>query len=233
MIQRNGLPAVIVNPSTPIGPRDVKPTPTGRIIVEAASGRMPAFVDTGLNLAMSTTSRPAISPRSNAGESASATFSAAQNVLLATCLPTSRALSGDDRRPSSCREPCSIRLPTERSCWRDRAASSRSSRRTACGCRATTCSSTIPRRGAELGYVSRPYARASPTRSPGFARTASSNDHVAVSLIPLAIWAYLLIGRGWFWLCGERDDFAAPRLSDQGGFGPASSRSSPPATKPT
>jgi dihydroflavonol-4-reductase len=50
MIQRQRLPAVIVNPSTPIGPRDVKPTPTGRIIVEAASGRMPAFVDTGLNL---------------------------------------------------------------------------------------------------------------------------------------------------------------------------------------
>lgn len=46
----DGLPAVIVNPSTPVGPRDVKPTPTGRIIVEAASGRMPAFVDTGLNL---------------------------------------------------------------------------------------------------------------------------------------------------------------------------------------
>lgn len=46
----DGLPAVIVNPSTPIGPRDVKPTPTGRIIVEAASGRIPAFVDTGLNL---------------------------------------------------------------------------------------------------------------------------------------------------------------------------------------
>src|SRR5262245_25107199 len=45
-----GLPAVIVNPSTPIGPRDVKPTPTGRIIVEAASGRMPAYVETGLNL---------------------------------------------------------------------------------------------------------------------------------------------------------------------------------------
>ncbi|MET0270507.1 MAG: hopanoid-associated sugar epimerase [Sphingomonas sp.] len=45
-----GLPAVIVNPSTPIGPRDVKPTPTGRIIVEAANGRMPAYVDSGLNL---------------------------------------------------------------------------------------------------------------------------------------------------------------------------------------
>ena len=50
MVATRGLPAVIVNPSTPIGPRDVKPTPTGRILVEAASGRMPAFVDTGLNL---------------------------------------------------------------------------------------------------------------------------------------------------------------------------------------
>ncbi len=49
MISRDRLPAVIVNPSTPIGPRDVKPTPTGRIIIEAACGRMPAFVDTGLN----------------------------------------------------------------------------------------------------------------------------------------------------------------------------------------
>jgi len=50
MVAGRGLPAVIVNPSTPIGPHDVKPTPTGRIIVEAAMGRMPAFVDTGLNL---------------------------------------------------------------------------------------------------------------------------------------------------------------------------------------
>lgn len=46
----DGLPAIIVNPSTPIGPRDVKPTPTGRILVEAANGRMPAFVESGLNL---------------------------------------------------------------------------------------------------------------------------------------------------------------------------------------
>ena len=50
MIAERKLPAVIVNPSTPIGPRDVRPTPTGRIIVEAAAGRMPAYVDTGLNL---------------------------------------------------------------------------------------------------------------------------------------------------------------------------------------
>ena len=51
LIEIDRLPAVIVNPSTPIGPGDIKPTPTGRIIVEAARGRMPAFVDTGLNVA--------------------------------------------------------------------------------------------------------------------------------------------------------------------------------------
>lgn len=50
LIAERGLPAVIVNPSTPVGPGDIKPTPTGRLIVEAASGRMPGFVDTGLNL---------------------------------------------------------------------------------------------------------------------------------------------------------------------------------------
>jgi len=49
-IGEKGTPAVIVLPSTPIGPFDIKPTPTGRILVEAASGRIPAFVDTGLNL---------------------------------------------------------------------------------------------------------------------------------------------------------------------------------------
>ena len=50
MVAERGLPAVIVNPSAPIGPRDVRPTPTGRIILEAVKGRIPAFVDTGLNL---------------------------------------------------------------------------------------------------------------------------------------------------------------------------------------
>ena len=50
LVREQGLPAVIVNPSTPVGPGDVKPTPTGRVILDAASGRMPAYVDTGLNL---------------------------------------------------------------------------------------------------------------------------------------------------------------------------------------
>jgi dihydroflavonol-4-reductase len=45
-----GLSVVIVNPSTPIGPGDIKPTPTGQIVLDAAAGRTPAYVDTGLNV---------------------------------------------------------------------------------------------------------------------------------------------------------------------------------------
>lgn len=45
-----GMAVVIVNPSTPVGPGDVKPTPTGQMVFDAAAGRMPAYVDTGLNI---------------------------------------------------------------------------------------------------------------------------------------------------------------------------------------
>jgi len=45
-----GSPVVIVNPSTPVGPGDIKPTPTGQIVLDAAAGRTPAYVDTGLNV---------------------------------------------------------------------------------------------------------------------------------------------------------------------------------------
>jgi dihydroflavonol-4-reductase len=47
---RGGLSVIIVNPSTPVGPGDIKPTPTGQLVLDAASGRMPAYVDTGLNI---------------------------------------------------------------------------------------------------------------------------------------------------------------------------------------
>lgn len=46
---RKGLPVVIVNPSAPVGPRDVKPTPTGQVIVDFLNRAMPAYLDTGLN----------------------------------------------------------------------------------------------------------------------------------------------------------------------------------------
>ena len=47
---RRGLPVVIVNPSTPVGERDVRPTPTGQMIVDFLNGRLPAYVETGLNV---------------------------------------------------------------------------------------------------------------------------------------------------------------------------------------
>jgi dihydroflavonol-4-reductase len=48
-LAHRGLPIVIVNPSAPIGPRDVKPTPTGKVILDFVNRAMPAFLDTGLN----------------------------------------------------------------------------------------------------------------------------------------------------------------------------------------
>jgi dihydroflavonol-4-reductase len=50
LVRESGLDAVIVNPSAPVGPRDIKPTPTGRMIADAAGGRMPGYLETGLNV---------------------------------------------------------------------------------------------------------------------------------------------------------------------------------------
>jgi len=50
LVRTEDMPVVIVNPSTPVGPRDIKPTPTGKMIRDAATGKMPAFVETGLNI---------------------------------------------------------------------------------------------------------------------------------------------------------------------------------------
>ncbi|MBL8498943.1 NAD-dependent epimerase/dehydratase family protein [Nitrosomonas sp. JL21] len=51
LTMKHQLPLIIVNPSTPIGPGDIRPTPTGRIVLDTLMGRMPAYVDTGLNIA--------------------------------------------------------------------------------------------------------------------------------------------------------------------------------------
>ncbi|MCL2428027.1 MAG: NAD-dependent epimerase/dehydratase family protein [Alphaproteobacteria bacterium] len=50
LVREQGLPAVIVNPAAPVGPRDIKPTPTGKMIADGARGRIPAYLDTGLNI---------------------------------------------------------------------------------------------------------------------------------------------------------------------------------------
>ncbi|HEY1933684.1 MAG TPA: hopanoid-associated sugar epimerase [Acetobacteraceae bacterium] len=50
LVRNENLPAVVVNPAAPVGPRDIKPTPTGKMIMDAANGRIPAYIDTGLNV---------------------------------------------------------------------------------------------------------------------------------------------------------------------------------------
>ena len=109
MVRRDGLPAVIVNPSTPIGPRDVKPTPTGRIIVEAASGRMPAFVDTGLNLAHVDDVAAGHLAALERGRIGERYILGGENVLLADMLADIARLVG--RRPPTLKLPRTMLFP--------------------------------------------------------------------------------------------------------------------------
>lgn len=103
MVAEEGLPAVIVCPSTPIGPRDVKPTPTGRIIVEAANGRMPAFVDTGLNLVHVDDVAVGHIQALERGKTGEAYILGGEDVLLKDMLAVIASLAG--------RKPPRVRLP--------------------------------------------------------------------------------------------------------------------------
>ncbi|MGP0059985.1 MAG: hopanoid-associated sugar epimerase [Beijerinckiaceae bacterium] len=109
MIAEDQLPAVIVHPSTPIGPRDVKPTPTGRIIVEAASGRMPAYVDTGLNFVHVDDVAAGHLAALRRGAIGGHYILGGQNVRLASLLADIAELSG--RRPPRFRIPRTILYP--------------------------------------------------------------------------------------------------------------------------
>jgi dihydroflavonol-4-reductase len=109
MIEREGLPAMIVNPSTPIGPRDVRPTPTGRIIVEAASGRMPAFVDTGLNLAHVDDVAAGHIAALERGKIGERYILGGENILLGDMLADIARLVG--RRPPTVKLPRTILYP--------------------------------------------------------------------------------------------------------------------------
>ncbi len=103
------LPAVIVNPSTPVGPGDIRPTPTGRMVADAATGRMPAYVDTGLNIVhvddvadghLRALERGVIGERYVLG---------GENLSLKEILDLIAILSG--RRPPRIRLPHSVLLP--------------------------------------------------------------------------------------------------------------------------
>lgn len=109
MVSSDKLPAIIVNPSTPIGPRDVRPTPTGRIIVEAASGRVPGFVDTGLNLVHVDDVAAGHLAALRHGKVGERYILGGENVELSDMLADICAIAG--RRPPRWRFPHSMVMP--------------------------------------------------------------------------------------------------------------------------
>ena len=160
MVKTRGLPAVIVNPSTPIGPRDARPTPTGRVIVDAARGRIPAFVDTGLNLVHVddvAAGHVAALKRGIVGERY---ILGGQNVTLAALLADIARAVG--RSPPTIRLPRRLLFPLA---WLAEAMAALTGREpllTADGLRmaSTRMFFTAAKAERELGYRARPYAEA-------------------------------------------------------------------------
>lgn len=109
LVRDEGAPVVIVNPSTPIGPRDIKPTPTGRVIVEAAAGRMPAYVDTGLNVAHVDDVAAGHLLAFDKGAVGERYILGGEDMTLARILAEVAALTG--RRPPKVRLPHDLILP--------------------------------------------------------------------------------------------------------------------------
>jgi dihydroflavonol-4-reductase len=109
LVAERGLPAVIVNPSTPIGPGDVKPTPTGRLIVEAAKGKMPGYVDTGLNVVHVDDVAAGQLLAAERGEIGERYILGGENMSLAQILTEVAGVVG--RRPPSLKIPYAVVLP--------------------------------------------------------------------------------------------------------------------------
>jgi dihydroflavonol-4-reductase len=103
------MPVVIVNPSTPVGPGDVKPTPTGRIVLDAAAGKMPAYVDTGLNIVHVDDVAAGHLLAYRHGRSGERYILGGEDMSLQQILAQISALVG--RRPPSIRLPYGVILP--------------------------------------------------------------------------------------------------------------------------
>jgi len=106
---RDGMSVVIVSPSTPVGPGDLKPTPTGQLVLDAAAGRMPAYVDTGLNIVHVddvANGHLLAYERGNAGERY---ILGGQDMSLREILATIAKLAG--RAPPRVRLPYGVVLP--------------------------------------------------------------------------------------------------------------------------
>jgi dihydroflavonol-4-reductase len=109
-----GLPVVVVNPTAPLGPGDVKPTPTGRIVLDALSGRMPAYVDTGLNVVHVDDVAEGHVLALERGEPGSRYVLGGENMTLKALLTEVCAACG--RRPPRIRLPVAAVLPVAGVC---------------------------------------------------------------------------------------------------------------------
>ncbi len=109
LIAEEGAPVVIVNPSAPVGPRDLKPTPTGRMVLDAALGKMPAYVDTGLNLVHVDDVAAGHLLAFERGDIGARYILGGQNMLLREILAEIAALVG--RSPPKVRLPHNFILP--------------------------------------------------------------------------------------------------------------------------
>ena len=154
-VAEEGLPCVIVAPSTPIGPRDIKPTPTGRIIVEMANGKMPAFLDTGLNLVHVEDVAEGHFLALERGKIGENYILGGTDVTLETMLGEIAKLAG--RRAPKLKLPRGTAVPAglgRRSLCPPQREGSPSSPPTPCACRAITCIS--PRRRPSANWATAP-----------------------------------------------------------------------------
>jgi dihydroflavonol-4-reductase len=153
---RAGLSVVIVNPSTPVGPGDIKPTPTGQLVLDAAAGRMPAYVDTGLNIVHVDDVAAGHLLAYERGKSGERYILGGQDMTLREILGVIAALVG--RTPPTIRLPYAAILPLAYVAEAFARISGRSGRLTLEGLRMSRkrmyFSSAKATR--ELGYLSRP-----------------------------------------------------------------------------
>jgi dihydroflavonol-4-reductase len=105
LVRDEAMDVVIVNPAAPIGPRDIKPTPTGRMIADAASGKMPAYVETGLNVVHVDDVAAGHLLALERGRAGERYILGAENLTLLALLELVDAVTGTPRRH--------IRLPRE------------------------------------------------------------------------------------------------------------------------
>ena len=153
---RMGMSVVIVNPSTPVGPGDIKPTPTGQLVLDAASGRMPAYVDTGLNIVHVDDVAAGHLLAFERGKTGERYILGGEDMTLRTILEQISRLVG--REPPRIRLPYAVVLPIAYAAEAFAKVSGRSGRVTVEGVRMSRKRMffSSARAAAELGYRWRP-----------------------------------------------------------------------------